>query len=190
MAIFRRSGKECVVRFAPQEAQVLRQCVARLATMLADDLDHDDPAMERLFPDVYPEDPEQQAEFRRLTQDDLKAAKIDQAKTVLADLIDNGGIDVTRLDTGSIEDASLEGNGPEGGREVRLPEERADVWLRALTDIRLILGTRLGVEDDTDIYAEIDAAVGRDPTSPRVSQLTVYAFLTQLQGSLVEALMD
>jgi hypothetical protein len=189
MAIFRRVGDECVARFAPQEVQVLRQCAAHLAAMLADEPDHDDPAIERLFPDVYPEDPAQQEEFRRLTQDDLKSAKLEQAKTMLVDLIDNGGVRVSEFESGILDDGSLEAEGIESSREVRLPEDRADLWLRALTDVRLILGTRLGVEDDTDIYAEIDAAVGRNPTSARVSQLTVYAFLTRLQESLVEAMM-
>lgn len=163
MTMFRRSGSLCVATFAPQEAQVLRQCVAELAALLADDPDTDDPAVERLFPDVYPEDPEQAAEFRRLTEDDLKAAKLEQAKNVLSALLDSGG-------------------------EVHLDEETADVWLRALTDVRLALGTRLGVSDETDIQAELDEAVGRDPSSPRVAQLSVYAYLTFLQESLVWAL--
>ena len=165
MTMFRRAGGDCIARFTPQEAQVLRQCVAELAALLSNDPDPDDPAVERLFPDVYPEDPAEAAEFRRFTEADLKAAKLEQAKTVLEDLLESGG-------------------------EIRLPEEKADLWLRALTDVRLALGTRLGVEDETDIEAELDAAVGRNPTSPRVGQLSVYAYLTYLQESLVGALMD
>jgi hypothetical protein len=164
MTRFRRSGDECVARFSPEEAQVLRQSMASLAALLADDPDPDDPAVERLFPDVYPEDPVQQAEFRRFTEADLRSAKLDQARTVLADLLDRGG-------------------------EVRLKPEQAELWLRALTDVRLALGTRLGVADETDIEAEIDEAVGRNPDSPRVVQLTVYAYLTYLQESLVGALI-
>ena len=144
---------------------MLRQCMAELAELISNDPDPDDPAVERLFPDVYPEDPVEQAEFRRFTEAELKLAKLDQIKGVLSDLLDSGG-------------------------EIRLPDEKADLWLRALTDIRLTLGTRLGVEDETDIRDELDAAVGRNPTSPRVGQLTVYAFLTLLQESLVGALTD
>jgi Domain of unknown function (DUF2017) len=165
MTRFRRSGDVCVARFSPEEAQVLRQSMASLAALLADDPDPDDPAVERLFPDAYPEDPVQQAEFRRFTEADLRSAKVDQARTVLSDLLERGG-------------------------EVRLKEEQAELWLRALTDVRLALGTRLGVADDTDIEAEIDEAVGRNPDSPRVVQLTVYAYLTYLQESLVGALAD
>jgi hypothetical protein len=165
MTMFRRSGSVCVARFSRQEARVLRQCVAELAAMLSDDPDPDDPAVERLFPDAYPEDPEEQAEFRRFTEADLKQAKLGQAKTVLSDLLEAGG-------------------------EVHLDEEAADLWLRALTDVRLALGTRLGVLDDTDIEEELDEAVLRDPTSPRVGQLSVYAYLSFLQESLVSALVD
>ena len=165
MTLFRRSGDECVARFTPEDAQILRQSMAELAALIANDPDPDDPAVERLFPDVYPEDPVQQAEFRRFTEADLRSAKLDQARSVLSDLL-------------------------EGGGEVRLTEEQAELWLRALTDVRLALGTRLGVTDETDIRAEIDEAVGRNPGSPRVVQLTVYAYLTYLQESLVGALMD
>jgi len=165
MMVFRRVGDECVARITPQDAQILRQSMASLAALLADDPDPDDPAVGRLFPAVYPDDPVQQAEFRRLTETELRTTKLNQARGVLADLV-------------------------EAGREVRLTPERAELWLRALTDVRLALGTRLGVTDDTDIEAEIDAAVGRDPESPRVMQLTVYLYLTYLQESLVGALTD
>jgi hypothetical protein len=164
MMLFRREGDECVARLTPQEAQILRQSMASLAALIVDVPDRSDPAVGRLFPDVYPDDPVQQAEFRRLTEGELRAAKLTQAHGVLADLVEAGG-------------------------EVRLSPERAELWLRALTDVRLALGTRLGVTDDTDIEAEIDAAVGRDPESPRVLQLTVYQYLTTLQRSLVDALI-
>jgi len=165
MTMFRRKGHHIVAKFARQEAQVLRQCVAEMSALLGDEPDRDDPAVERLFPDVYPEDPVEAAEFRRFTEADLKTAKLDQARAVLDQLVPSGG-------------------------EVRLDEETADVWLRALTDVRLVLGTRIGVEDETDIQAELDAAVGKNPTSPRVGQLSVYAYLSFLQESLIGALVD
>jgi hypothetical protein len=160
--MFRRKGRHCVAYFDEHEAKVLRQCAASMAAMLSD-LDRDDPAVMRLFPDVYPEDPDEAAEFRRFTEDDLKASKLEHVTTILFDLLESGG-------------------------EVRLNEEAADRWLRALTDVRLTLGTRLGVEDETDIETELDEAVLQDPTSVRVGQLSVYGFLTLLQESLVAAL--
>jgi uncharacterized protein DUF2017 len=161
--MFVRRGGRCVARFAPGEAAVLHQVLAEVLALLSDGFDRGDPVVERLFPDVYPDDPAEAAEMRRYTEDDLKAGKLEQAESMLADL-------------------------PAGGGEVRLEEEQAEGWLRALTDARLALGLRLDIRDDTDLEAELDDAVLRDPTSPRVGQLSVYAYLTYLQESLLEAL--
>ena len=79
---------------------------------------------------------------------------------------------------------------PVGGGEVRLDDEQSEGWLRALTDARLALGLRLNITDETDLEVEIDEAVLRDPTSARVGHLSVYAYLTYLQESLVGALLD
>ena len=162
--MFVRRGRRCVARFEPGEAAVLRQVIAEVVALLSDGFDRADPVVERLFPDVYRDDPAAAAELRRYIEDDLKTAKLEQAESMLAQL-------------------------PPGGGEVRLDDEQAEAWLRALTDARLALGLRLDITDDTDIVAELDEAVLRDPTSPRVSQLTVYEFLTILQESLLAALV-
>jgi hypothetical protein len=162
--MFVRRGRRCVARFEPGEAAVLHQVIAEVVALLSDGFDRADPVVERLFPDVYRDDPAAAAELRRYIEDDLKTAKLEQAESMLAQL-------------------------PPGGGEVRLDDEQAEAWLRALTDARLALGLRLDITDDTDIVAELDEAVLRDPTSPRVSQLTVYEFLTILQESLLAALV-
>ena len=51
-----------------------------------------------------------------------------------------------------------------------------------LNDARLALGTQLGVTEDTD-YADLD------PEDPESSALAAYAWLTYLQGELVETLL-
>jgi hypothetical protein len=161
--MFRRSGGFCVAKFDRDEARILRQCAAELAALLNEEPDPGDIVRRRLFPDAYPDSPEDSADFHRLTRDDLTDAKLDQAKTVLGDLVAGSG-------------------------SVKLDEESAEKWLRALTDIRLALGLRLGVKDETDIEEELDDAVLADPTSPRVSQIVIYSFLGLLQESLVQAL--
>lgn len=162
--MFRRKGGQYVARFQAGEAAVLHQVVAEVLALLSNGFDRADPIVERLFPDVYRDDPAVSADLRRYTDDDLKAGKLDRAGALLASL-------------------------PPGGGEVRLDEEQADAWLRALTDARLALGLRLGITDETDLEEELDDAVLRDPTSARVGQLSVYAYLTYLQESLVEALV-
>ena len=73
---------------------------------------------------------------------------------------------------------------------MRLDEEAAEAWLRALNDARLALGIRLDITRRHRPGEELDDAVLRDPTSPRVFQLSVYAYLGYLQESLLDALMD
>jgi hypothetical protein len=163
--MFRRHGDHCVARFAPDEARVLRKVASEVVGLLTDGFDHDDPVVGRLFPDVYPDRPEESGEFRHYTEGDLKTAKIDQAGAVLAAV-------------------------PAGaGGEVRLDAEAAEAWLRALNDARLAMGVRLDITGDTDLQEELDEAVLRDPTSARVFQLSVYAYLGYLQESLLNALL-
>jgi hypothetical protein len=164
--MFRRDGSHCSARFSPEEVKVLRQVATEVVALLTDGFDRDDPVVERLFPDVYRDDPTDAAEFRRYTEGDLKTAKIDQAGAILAALPSSGGTDV------------------------QLDEEAAEAWLRALNDVRLALGTRLDVRDDMDLEEELDDAVLHDPTSARVGQLSLYAYLGYLQESLLEALVS
>jgi hypothetical protein len=164
--MFRRHGEHCVASFAPDEARVLRKVAAEVVGLLTDGFDHEDPVVERLFPDVYPESPDDSDEFRHYTEGDLKTSKIDQAGAVLAALPDGAG------------------------GEVRLDGESAEAWLRAINDARLAMGVRLEINADTDLQDELDDAVLRDPTSTRVFQLSVYAYLGYLQESLLNALVN
>jgi len=161
--MFRRHADQCVARFAADEVAVLRQVASEVIGLLTENFDRDDPVVERLFPDGYADNPGEAAEFRRYTEGDLKTAKIDQAGAILAALPATGGA------------------------VVRLDAEAAEAWLRALNDVRLALGIRLEVRDDTDLLEELDEAVMRDPTSARVRQLTMYQYLGVLQESLLEA---
>ena len=111
----------------------------------------DDPSLERLFPPAYDDD-RAAAEYRRLMQDELLSGH--------------------RAAFAVLEETAA--------RE-RLSAEEAEAWLRALNDLRLVLGTRLDVQEDT--FAE-----GLDLRDPRAPELAVYGYLTWLQGSLVEAL--
>jgi hypothetical protein len=161
--MFRREGPLCTARFSAEEVKVLRQVAGEVVALLTDGFDRDDPVVERLFPDVYPDDPVATTDMRQFTEGELKTSKIDQAGAILAVLPSSGGTTVT------------------------LDEESAEAWLRALNDVRLALGTRLAVRDDTDLEEELDDAVLHDPTSQRVGQLSLYAYLGYLQESLLEA---
>jgi Domain of unknown function (DUF2017) len=116
--------------------------------------DPDDPTLRRLRPSAYEDDPEAEGEFRRLMDGELAAGRRD-ALLLLADT------------------ASRD----------RLTAEELDAWLRALTDLRLALGTRLDVTETT-YEREID------PADPDAYELSVFAYLSWLQEAAVEAAMD
>lgn len=116
----------------------------------------EDEALHRLFPDAYRDDDAAAEEFRRFTEQDLRAGKYDCAVRVLA-----------TLRTGDAK-----------GR-VALSAQEARDWLRSLNDLRLVLGTRLGIEDEDDAWPAED--------DPRAPSLLAYHWLTHVQGALVDA---
>ena len=117
----------------------------------------DDPVLARLFPDAYREDQGASAEFRRYTETGLRDSKRAAAETVLATL-DEGG-------------------------KVYLDAEQAQAWLRALNDLRLALGTRLDITEET-----LEQMRTFDWDDPRNAGYAAYDWLTYLQESLVRAL--
>jgi hypothetical protein len=112
----------------------------------------------RLFPDAYREDPDAAGDFRRYTEPGLRSGKVAAARTVLATLPGKGG-------------------------RVRLSAADGEVWLRALNDVRLALGVRLGI---TEEYEQELGHLSSD--DPRAAYLAVYDWLTYLQETLVRAL--
>jgi hypothetical protein len=66
-------------------------------------------------------------------------------------------------------------------RNKRLSAEEADAWLRALNDLRLVLGTRLDVQEDT-LLDELR------PDDPRSQGLALYGYLSWMQEQLIAAL--
>jgi len=111
----------------------------------------DDPAVLRLLPDASRDDRAVAAEFRRLTEDDLRQQKIDR----LADLFDALG--------GAGDDAP--GGGPAAPATLRVPKARAAALAATLTDLRLVLGDRLDVTDE-EASARLEVDVVRADPGP------------------------
>jgi hypothetical protein len=158
MRPFRRRGDELVARLVDAEASIVGLLLDQLEQLLAADPDDSggDPVVERLLPPGHASDPEIAADYRDLTEAALRSGKADDLAIVRATLP------------------------PEGG-EVRLDDDQARAWLRTTNDLRLALGTRLGVTAETE--------PPEDPTEEEGSQLAVYYWLTAVQGSLVDALV-
>ena len=121
----------------------------------------EDAVLRRLLPDAYPDDPAAAAEFRRFTERGLRERKAEAAHRVLA---------------------SLEPVEGQGGR-VQLDADGARAWLAELNDVRLALGTRLGVDDDVE-----EVLAGLDEDDPRRYAFAVYDFATYLQETLVRSM--
>lgn len=114
-----------------------------------------DPAAERLTPQVYPDDPERSAEFRRLAADMIEGTREADADA-LADGLD-------RVAAGGT-----------------LSFEEAAGWMRALAHARVILGARLGIEEDG--WEGDRAAAAAD------TRIGVLHLLGHVQDDLVAAL--
>ena len=112
----------------------------------------------RLLPDGYTDDPEAAGEFRKYTEAGLRSAKHQAALDMLATL-------------------------PLAGGRVQLSGEQAIAWLKALNDVRLALGVRLGVTED---FEEQWGKLAQD--DPQWTAFEVYAWLGAVQESLVQAL--
>jgi hypothetical protein len=124
----------------------------------------EDPALARLLPDGYRDDPEAAAEFRRFTEPELRNGKRANARVLLATLGQATGV-------------------ADGAETVQLDQQQAQAWLYALTDLRLALGSRLEIEEDYD--RQIDAL---DEDDPRRPLFAIYEWLTAVQDTLVRAL--
>lgn len=149
-----RDGLELVARFTRVEATVLADLVEQSLHIIDDSVSADshsprDPALARLLPTAYPDDEEAAEAFRRSTEGGLAARKVANAQVVL-----------NTLHAGT----------------VRLAPTDVQAWLRALTDLRLIIATRLGIEHDDD------------PGHGDEFLAEVYPWLGYLQGSMLEAM--
>ncbi len=125
----------------------------------------DDPAVHRLLPDASRDDPAVAGEFRRLTEDDLRAAKLARLRWLWTALQNDGPV---------------------------VPAAQAPAVAATLTDLRLVLAERLGIRTDEDAERLLRATGRRHRRGTDDVQrylATVYDALTWLQESLVQAML-
>ena len=124
-----------------------------------------DPAMDRILPSAHRDDPALSAEFRRLTEHGIREGKAANLATAIT--------------------AFLSADGD----RVRLDQEQAQAMVVALTDVRLLLGERLGLRTDEDAEALQDRLERASEDDPDLHLAAAYDFLTWLQETLIQALM-
>ncbi|MEJ5915202.1 DUF2017 domain-containing protein [Pseudokineococcus sp. 1T1Z-3] len=187
---FRRTRRGITAGFDPPEVELLAGLLDQVATMLrsqeaeasagagedddplaalARQLDGpaatapQDPALARLLPPASRDDDEAAADFRRFAQEGLAARKraaLEQAA------------------------ATLRRPSP-----LLLDDDEARAWVTALTDVRLVLAQRLGVETDEDAAQVSQRAAEADPQDPSSWDAALYDFLTWLQEGLADVLL-
>jgi len=183
----RRSGA-ALATFSAFEADLLRSLAGQLIELLRneeaapgqlDPLEElmdfsgpttapEDPVLARLFPTAYPDDEDAAADFRRFTEGTLRDGKARAAASVID----------------SLEEAGLPAEPQEAlFIDVELDAPTAAAWLRSLTDMRLAIATRLGVEqDDEDRWESLPE------DDPGAQVHAIYQWLGFLQETLVESL--
>ncbi len=137
MKVGRRKGR-LRLRLEPVEVALLQSLFDQLEAVLdgddaTDGTDGDgaDAIRRRLVPDGYRDDPKAAAEFRRLTEDTLRAERDERIAACRDELDDSGDVDITDPDV-------------------------ARRWIQVLNDLRLAFGTRLGVTEDDRPYVDPD----------------------------------
>lgn len=109
------------------------------------------PDLRRLFPPAYDRDERRQPEYRELVGGQLVAGRLRDLEVVERTLA-----------------------------APSLADDELEAWLRALNDLRLVLGTRLDVTEE--LYEREP-----DPDDPDTPELGLYAYLTWLQEQAVQA---
>ena len=177
---FHRHGDNAfVAEFSESEREVLINLVEQIIELLAERTDnhvddplaamvgittHDSPPEDevllRLLPNAYA-DQVDAAEFRRYTESTLRGKKYAHSMSMRITL-----------------KSSVDGI-------VEVDHDGANDWLGAMNDIRLALGVRLKVEQNSHEELELLA-----PDDPMRGVYAVYSWLGWLQESLIVALMD
>jgi hypothetical protein len=110
------------LEFTTAEVELLRTLLTQYDEILQSR--GDDPALERLFPVAYRDDPDAAAEFARYTRSGLVEHKSSAAGAIAAAIAEGGS--------------------------VQLDPPAAERWLPVLTDLRLVIAQRLGIVRDED----------------------------------------
>lgn len=146
------------------EANYLAGLVREFVMLLEGAETEPDTAIDRLTPPAYLDDDEAAAEFRRLTASDTLNKRMADAHVVLSSLAPHLYGDEDPEPGGGID--------PEIAKIAIAPSE-VDSWLRTLTALRLVIATRLGIDDSGA------------PEDPGDQRLGVYDWLAyRLEGLL------
>ncbi|GIU97373.1 MAG: hypothetical protein KatS3mg013_1176 [Actinomycetota bacterium] len=124
---FRRDREGFAVRLERPARALLGALASELAGVLTGATADDDPAVARLFPTAYPDDPARTMEFEHVAGEDLRRDRLERLQ-ILSD----------------------------SANARWLTEDQLLAWMGAINDARLVLGVRLGVTEETDARSFAD----------------------------------
>jgi hypothetical protein len=153
----RRPSGDYELRLPEEERELLASLAAQLRRILGGGAGSGgaevDPSLRRLFPTAYADDPDLDAEYHSLVRDDLRQRHLTALDTVASTI-----------------------------EQPRLDEEQLLAWMAAVNDVRLVLGTRLDLTEDTPMHPP--------PGHPDEAALAVYGYLGYLLEEIIEALAE
>ena len=154
----RREGDGFVLTVDAEDRATLIALIEQLRDEISSDgrADH----LRRLFPAAYHDHAEHEAEYQRLVHEDLASTRLESLVTVGEVLGRDAGSD-----------------------QLALNENELDAFMRALNDLRLVIGTLLDVTEDDDA-----GDVG--PDDPAYGHVQLYGYLGWLLEGVVRARMD
>lgn len=157
-----RNGSLAVALYT-QEVELLLMTARDMVGIVEQPPDGD--VRDRLYPRAYldPTEEKAQGEYDAVVHDDLVAARRSALETIADGL--EGAVANRR-----------------GVVELELSAEAEMQWLTAINDARLVIGTAIGVTEDTDTAFE--------PGDPRFEYGVVYSWLTQLHFELVTLMLE
>ena len=126
-----------------------RQLLVGLIGEMRQLLGTDDPSLRRLFPTAYQDDPERDAEYQILARSELLDRR-------------HQSLDTMEQTVGA----------------KQLSADQVAAWMQGVNQIRLVLGTRLDLDEDDDQF---------DPDDPDAGARAVYAYLGLLLDQFVDA---
>jgi uncharacterized protein DUF2017 len=148
----RRRGERFKIHLSADERELVKRMASELRTLLENEDPSSDEGVARLFPPAYPDDLLQNLDYERTAASGLLTGRLEEI-----------GLLERTMDAAT------------------LREDEMLAWLRIVNDLRLVLGTRLGVTEET---TETEFAGEEE----RRESYALYVWLTWLVDGIVQEL--
>ena len=148
----RRRNGSFAWNLGANERRVLAEVASEFRQHLTTESPSSDPSLQRVFPPAHPDDPIAELEYERGSGGALLVTKLEQLETLERCI-----------------------------QTKTLSEEDVLACMRAVNDLRLVLGTRIDITEESTPADFVD-----DPAS--ASTFELYAYLSWLVESMIDAL--